>query len=66
MSGWEGEAEITGAEVAATSGKSAETYLQLIRDRGVPIDPDYLVEMEMRKDEKGTVYYYRWMRKDGL
>jgi len=62
---WDGGAEITGEEILATSGKSAEAYLKLIHAHGVPIGPDYLVDMEMRKNEKGTVYYYRWMRKDG-
>ena len=60
---WDGEAEITAAEILATSNSSAEEYLELIRARGIPVSPDYLVEMEMRKDENGTVYQYRWMKK---
>ena len=60
---WEGTAEITADEILATSNSSAEEYLQLIKERGIPISKDYLVEMEMRKDENGTVYLYRWMKK---
>lgn len=63
---WTGEAEITAVEILATAGKSVESYLELIRERGIPIGPEWLVEMEMRKDEGGTVYQYRWMRKDEL
>jgi hypothetical protein len=60
---WEGQAEITAAEILATSNSSAEEYLELIRARGIPISDEYLVEMEMRKDEGGTVYKYKWMKK---
>ena len=60
---WEGKAEITSAEILATAGSSADSYLQLIRERGIPIGPDYLVEMELRKDDNGTVYKYKWMKK---
>lgn len=64
--GWEGQAQMTKAEILATAGASAESYLQLIKDKGIPIGPAWLVEMELRKDGDDSVYYYRWMRKDKL
>jgi hypothetical protein len=64
--GWEGQAQMTKTEILATAGASAESYLQLIKDKGIPIGPAWLVEMELRKDGDDSVYYYRWMRKDKL
>ena len=63
---WEGQAQITHEEILATAGSSSEEYLALIKQRGIPISPDYLVDMELIKDDGRVTYYYRWKKKPDI
>ena len=36
-------------------------FLQIFKERGIPMSPDYLVETE----RCGNRFVYRWKRKDG-
>ena len=61
---WEGEAVITGAEMKEAIQESAAKYLQLFKDRGIPIGTDHLVEQEMKKLDDKVTYTFKWMRKE--
>ncbi len=54
-------------EFRAAARGDAKDYLRfLTEEKGIPIGPDYLVEIEVVKDEgKITTWTYRWRRKDG-
>lgn len=52
---WEGAAIVEYEEFLLP----ADEYLQIFKDRGIPISPDYLVETE----RCGTKFVYKWKRK---
>ena len=60
---WEGEATMTQDEMEAAMKVSAQEYLKLFNDRGIPLETDHLVEQERVEVDGEVVYKFKWMKK---
>lgn len=61
---WTGAAVITKEEMREAIEDSAQAYLKLFDDKGVPLGDEWTVEQEMQTVDGEAVYTFKWAKNE--